>query len=187
LPYGVEDVLKLSHAQISEDVMLTYIQNSGTVYDLSAKEIVYLRNEGVSDHVINAMQDQKRRAAEMASSSSAVVMQQPGYQDPNGGMAPVYTVEPSYFPSVAAYATAPYVPQNYVAPTYVAPTYEPDYSSSLYVIPYPAARAAYGYPPGPPPGGHYSYYGGSSYYRISGPGGYRHYGGMGRGYYRGHR
>jgi len=31
LPYGVEDVLKLSRAQVSEDVILSFIRNSGTI------------------------------------------------------------------------------------------------------------------------------------------------------------
>ena len=45
LPYGVDEVLKLSRAQISEDITLNYVQNSGTIYNLSAKDIVYLRNK----------------------------------------------------------------------------------------------------------------------------------------------
>src|SRR5689334_18003178 len=32
LSYGLEDVLKLSRANVSEDITLTYIQNSGTIY-----------------------------------------------------------------------------------------------------------------------------------------------------------
>src|SRR4029077_18713742 len=34
LPYGVEDVLKLSRAQIGDDITLNYIQNNGTIYNL---------------------------------------------------------------------------------------------------------------------------------------------------------
>ena len=55
LPYGVDDVLKLSRAQISEDITLNYVRNSGTIYNLAPKDIVYLRNEGVSDKVISTM------------------------------------------------------------------------------------------------------------------------------------
>ena len=60
LPYGVEDVLKLSRAQVSEDVTLNFIHNSGTIYNLAPKDIVYLRNEGVSDRVISAMLNQRK-------------------------------------------------------------------------------------------------------------------------------
>src|SRR5262249_24105838 len=43
LPYGVADVAKLSKAQVSEEVIVTYIQNSGTAYNLGPNEILYLR------------------------------------------------------------------------------------------------------------------------------------------------
>ena len=71
LPYGVEDVLKLSRAQVSEDVTLNFIHNSGTIYNLAPKDIVYLHNEGVSDRVINAMLDQRKNVpAEMAAQTA---------------------------------------------------------------------------------------------------------------------
>src|SRR3974390_247873 len=49
LPYGVEDVLKLSKAQIGDEITLNYIRNSGTIYALSPQDIVYLRSQGVSE------------------------------------------------------------------------------------------------------------------------------------------
>src|SRR4051794_3607641 len=55
LPYGVEDVVKLTKAQVGEEIILSYVQNSGTVYNLTPHEIVYLRDQGVSNPVINAM------------------------------------------------------------------------------------------------------------------------------------
>ena len=45
LPYGAEDVLKLSRAQVSEDVILNYVHNSGTIYNLGPNDIVYLRKK----------------------------------------------------------------------------------------------------------------------------------------------
>src|SRR5258708_827286 len=50
LPYGVDDVLKLSRAQIGEQIILNYVQSSGTVYNLASKDIVYLKTRGVSDN-----------------------------------------------------------------------------------------------------------------------------------------
>jgi hypothetical protein len=148
LPYGVEDVLKLSRAQVNEDVILTYIRNTGTIYNLAPKDIVYLRNQGVSDRVVNAMQDQRKNvpaelAAQTPPPSTAAAPQAPVTSDANAGAAPQYA---------PAYVQA--------APTYVAPqpTYEP--ASTLYVIPYP--YAGYRYP------GYYPYsYGG--YYGYGGP------------------
>jgi hypothetical protein len=77
LPYGVEDVLKLSRAKISEDIILNYVQNSGTIYNLSSQDIVYLRNEGVSDNTLKAMLDNRKRveAASQASLAAASAAQ----------------------------------------------------------------------------------------------------------------
>ncbi len=144
LPYGVDDILKLSRAQVSEDVTVNYIRNSGTIYNLAPNDIVYLRNEGVSDRVINTMLDQRKTVpAETAAENAAAAPQTP----------------------VSSYASAAAVPQY--APTYIqpAPVYaqpEPTYTpaSSLYVISYP--YSGYRYP------GYYPYsYGG--YYGYGGP------------------
>ena len=91
LPYGVEDVLKLSRAQISEDVTLNFIRNSGTIYNLAPTDIVYLRNQGVSDRVINTMLDQRMNvpaevAAQTAPSSTAAAPQPDGYPRRRAGI-----------------------------------------------------------------------------------------------------
>jgi hypothetical protein len=182
LPYGVEDVLKLSRAQVSEDVTLTYIRNSGTIYNLAPKDIVYLRNEGVSDRVINAMQDQRKNVPAETAAQTAT---------PNTPAAPSAPVASD----ASAVAVGQYAP-TYVqaAPVYVQP--EPTYTpaSTLYIIPYPYAGYRY-------PGSYPYYYGG--YYGYGGPsvsfgfgyssggycgpyyGGYhgRYYGGGHHGYY----
>jgi hypothetical protein len=165
LPYGVDDVLKLSRAQVSEDIVLNYIQNSGTIYNLGPNEIVYLRNQGVSDHIVNAMLDQRKRVIEAAGSAASP--------------APVQTaatgegiIAPSYPPPAPIYIESP-------APEEPAP------ASSVYVIPSPAVRAAYysSYTYGSP----YLYYGPYTCYGSYGgywPGYY--YGGYSRGYYHGY-
>jgi len=145
LPYGVEDVLKLSRAQISDDIVLNYIHNSGTIYNLGPQEIVYLRNQGVSDRVINAMLDQRKLVTETAAQTAPV---------PIPTAAPV---EPAIQTAPEAAAVAPDYAQ-------VAPQAAP--ASSVYVIPSPAANLYYGYyyP-------YYSYYGPYGYYYrpYSGP------------------
>ena len=139
LPYGVEDIVKLSKAQISEDVILNYVRNSGTVYNLAPADIVALRNEGVSDHVINAMLDQRKNvpeAAAQAQPAPAPTVSTPAIPTP--GPQPDYqAAEP---PAVYMETTAP---------------------SSVYVIPYPAGSYAYY------SSGYYPYYGG--YYGYCGP------------------
>ena len=170
LPYGVDDVLKLSRAQVSEDVTLNFIHNSGTIYNLGPNDIVYLRNEGVSDRVINTMLDQRKNVpAEMAAQTAPAAPPASVNPDPN---------------AAAAQASAQYAP-TYVQPapvyTQPEPTYPP--ASTVYVIPY--SSPGYGYST------YYPYYGSSPYYYYGpsvtfgiGFGGGRYYGGY-RGGYRG--
>ena len=188
LPYGAEDVLKLSRAQVSEDVILNYVHNSGTIYNLGPNDIVYLRNEGVSDRVISTMLDQRQNVPAQATARSA----------PTG--APVAAQAPV---SPDANAAAGVPPASQYAPTYVqaAPTYvdtTPAYAppSTLYVIPYGSTRFdyannAYPYPyynySYPYYGGYYGYSGRSIGLRFGygGGGGYRGYYGGRYGGYRG--
>jgi hypothetical protein len=185
LPYGVEDVLKLTRAQVSEDVTLNFIHSSGTIYNLSPNDIVYLRNQGVSDRLINTMLDQRKNvpaeaAVQAAQSAASSTQPAPAYSDANAAAAA--QASPQY-----AYAQP--------APVYVQP--EPAYTpaSTLYVIPY--SSSSYYYPSYSPYWGrYYGYYGpsfGYSYgYRSGGyyngyHGGYRggyHGGHSGGGHYR---
>ena len=61
LSSAVEDIIKLSRADISEAVILNFIDTSGTLYDLKPRDVIRLRDEGVKDSVINAMIDQRRK------------------------------------------------------------------------------------------------------------------------------
>jgi hypothetical protein len=129
LPYGVEDVLKLSHAQISDDIIQNYVQSSGNIYNLTPNEIVYLRNQGVSDRVVAAMLNQRKQVSESVAQNAPAPAPAPSSAN-TAAAAPTYN-----------YAAAPTdaQPQPASAPT-VAP-------STVYTIPYPQATAAYyGYP-----------------------------------------
>ena len=66
LPASVSGVVKLTKAQVNEDVILSYVQTSGASYSLSSDDIVRLRKEGVSDRVINAMLEQNKKAVQVA-------------------------------------------------------------------------------------------------------------------------
>jgi hypothetical protein len=85
LAYGVDEVIKLSRAQISEEVIGTYIQASGNIYNLHPADIVQLHAQGVSDQIITLMLAQGRLTVE-----------------PTNQPAPVMQVVP-----VAAVASAP--------------------------------------------------------------------------------
>jgi outer membrane lipoprotein SlyB len=54
-PLAVADVKAMAKAGISEDVIISQIQNSHTVYHLSASDIIDLRDSGVTDKVVNYM------------------------------------------------------------------------------------------------------------------------------------
>jgi hypothetical protein len=143
LPYGVEDVLKMSRAQVSDDVIATYIQNTGTIYSLGPNDIVYLKDQGVSDRIINTMLDQRRIANEVA---AQVQQQQAAAQAP----------------TPAAENNGPVTTPAYTDTQSAAPTVTQPAASTLYVIPYPTpaypyySRPYYSYP--------YPYYSSYSYY-----------------------
>jgi hypothetical protein len=137
LPYGVDDVLKLSRAQVSEDIIVNYIQNSGIAYNLRPTELVYLKEQGVTDRVVNAMLDERKRVIAEAAAAA---------QTPPAP-APAQTSDTI---SSASYAPTFSQPQNEVQP---AP-------STVYVIP---SQPTYSYYSAP----YYGSWGGPYYYGPS--------------------
>ena len=150
LPYGVEDVLKLSRANVGEDVILNYVRGSGTIYNLGPQEIVYLRDQGVSEKVINAMLDQRKRAELAVQPAPApAVIQQPADVTTTASPAPQNNAAaPVYTDSNATYAQAPLTPPAstvYTIP--YAPTYYVPYGYSYpYYTAYPYYGGWYGAP-----------------------------------------
>lgn len=55
-PLSLQDVVNLTHQGVSDDVIIAQIQNTGSVFALTADQIVWLNNSGVHDCVIRAMQ-----------------------------------------------------------------------------------------------------------------------------------
>jgi hypothetical protein len=80
LPPGVQDVVKLAQAGISDDIILNQIKNNGASYNLTADQIILLKNQGVSQPVIKALL--------------------------SGSAAPIQTAVPAPVPAVAAPTTA---------------------------------------------------------------------------------
>ena len=125
LSYEAEDVLKLSRAQVGDDVTLNYLQNSQTTHNLSAEELSYLKSEGVSDQVLKAMTAPQNSAVPDTGTAATADQAQPG---------------PAAAPDAPSYPNATAIPLY--APIYVAPAPAPTPpapASTLYVIPYPAA------------------------------------------------
>src|SRR5690348_14427717 len=55
LSAGVPEIIELAQANVNDATIVNYIQNSGISYSLRADEVVYLKQQGVSDTVVNAM------------------------------------------------------------------------------------------------------------------------------------
>jgi hypothetical protein len=148
LSYGVADVLKLAKAHVSEDTIVAYVANSGTAYNLTVDEIVYLKEQGVSDRVLTAMLDQRNKLAEAAAQTAQLAPAPPQANYPDAG-APQYApaaVQPSATDMQTAPAAAPassvyVIPSS--SPTYGYPGYYPSYS---WGYPYYGGYYGYGYP-----------------------------------------
>jgi hypothetical protein len=158
LSFGVPDVLKLSNAKVNEDTIVSYIQYSGRSYGaLSAAEIVYLHEQGVSDRVVTAMLEQRKKFTETAP--------QPAQQQPAVASAPQYVQAP-------APATVNNVQSAPASSVYVIPN-SPRYVDYGYAYP-PYGYYGYSYP-------WYGYYGYSFPLSFS----FGYYGGHHGGHYHG--
>jgi len=62
-PLSLAEVISMSKAGAWDDDIIRRIEESGTVYRLGANDVVRLRQEGVSERVINYMMETYTRAA----------------------------------------------------------------------------------------------------------------------------
>lgn len=108
LSYGVTQIIQLSKAKVGDDTIINFIRNSDSSYGLDADQIIYLRQQGVSDTVINTMMSQPR---------------------PNQTAAP----DPAPAATATATATATIITQPAATCVQPADTYVP--ASSVYIIP----------------------------------------------------
>jgi hypothetical protein len=72
-PLSVADVKALAAAQVSDDVIVSQIRNSRTVFHLSSADIIDLKNSGVDDKVIDFMINTPTSIAGAAPTSQTVV------------------------------------------------------------------------------------------------------------------
>lgn len=121
LSYGVEPVVELAQAKVSDDIIVRYVQNSGTIFALQAPEIVYLKQQGVSDAVLGAMMDQRERLT--GSTEPAVTVPPATITDDS---APAAVIQP-----VAYVAPAP-APIVYVIPDTQTYRYNREYGNDPY-------------------------------------------------------
>ncbi len=162
LPYAMAEVVKLTRAQVSEDVILSYVQNSSSTYALNSDDIVRLRNEGVSDRVVNAILDKNNRTIQAFPANNPPA---PVYADNSDSVSgpPQQPVEAPLTPSVSSTYVIPYPAvrsayYGYYAPSYYAPYYPGYYG--FYGAPALSFRFGFGGVYGGFRGGHGGFHGG---------------------------
>jgi hypothetical protein len=181
LSAGVPDVLKLGRAHVSDEAITAFISNSGRTYHLSVSEILYLREQGVSDQVLTAMLS----AGQSVAAAVAQVAPQPAPQPaPTGPTADWANSRPQPAPAAPQYAptfdaVAPVYAQPSPVYAYPAPSYG-YYDSWPYYWGYPSLSFGFGFGRGYYGGYHGGYYGGG--YHGGGYHGGGYHGGGGGGH-----
>jgi hypothetical protein len=170
LPPAASEVLQLSQAKISDGTIITYIQNSGTIYGLNASQVVYLKQQGVDDAVLSAMLNQRTMLASAP--------QQPPAMDNSAQTAPPPADTTVAQPSTPAPSSVYVVPdtQTYYYNNWAYPYY---YSYPYYYGYYGWPGWGWGYRGGYYGGYHGGYYGGGGYHGGYGGGGFHSGGGGG--------
>jgi len=177
LAYGVPQILQLVQAKVPDDTIIAYIRNSGTSYGINADQIIYLRQQGISDNVLTVMLNQPKPA-----STPAPTAQTPAAYTPQPQVVYTPTPAPTYVQTVPS-STVYVMPNNQI---YYYNTSYPYYYPYSY---YPGISFAFGfgggyrggyYYGGGYHGGYYGGYHGGGF--VTGGGGYHgggyHGGGM---------
>ena len=81
----VRDIIKMTVSGVPEDVVKSYINNSSSVFNLTAENIINLQGVGVSSSVTAAMLNHDKAIRDNAAAiPPQTVVQQPPMQQPNG-------------------------------------------------------------------------------------------------------
>jgi hypothetical protein len=189
LSFGVPEILKLARAQVSDDTIVAFIGNSGRTYNLTASEVVYLHDQGVSERVITTMLIQRRKVEETPAPPAPQAPAPAAMPAPAQYSAAYVQTPPAYAPSSTVYV----VPSS--SPTYVYSGGYP-YYGGYYGYSYPAVSLAFGFGFGNyygsswHGGGNWGWHGGGSSHWGGSQGGGSHWGGGmmgGGGFHGGHR
>src|SRR2546425_10363890 len=69
---GVDEIVQLAQAGVGDEVLLAYIENTHTAYNLNVDQILYLHDLGVSAEVISAMVRQSETLQDQAAALAGV-------------------------------------------------------------------------------------------------------------------
>jgi surface antigen len=89
---GIADVIQMVHSHVDDALIISQIRSSGSVFHLSAQDVVMLKQNGVSDAVVQEMQATAYRAPRRVYTATPVYA--PAYTSS------VYVVEPAPPPPV---------------------------------------------------------------------------------------
>jgi len=103
------EVERLSRAGMDEGVILSYVANSAGTFNLTADQIIYLKNQGVSSEVINAMiqHDQELLSGERPMTASAPPALPPAVQAAFAARAQAAAAAPAPAPAAAEVPAPP--------------------------------------------------------------------------------
>jgi hypothetical protein len=166
LSYGVSQIVQLAQAKVGDSTIIAYIQNSGNSYGLNAGQIIYLRQQGVSDGVINVMLNQRNNSA-VAAAQTATTSPQQSSSD-TGAQTSTAVAQPTVTYVQTVPTSSVYVIPDSQTYNYGAYYYQP-YYYPYYAWPYPAVSLSFGF--GGRWGGGY-YHGGG--WHGGGHGGWHH-------------
>jgi len=124
LSYGVPQILQLAQANVGEDAIIAYIHSTGNSYGLNADQIIYLKQQGISENIIIAMLNQPRPAATPAPEASTAPAP-PAYAQP----APAYVQSA---PSPTVYVVPNSQPYYYTSTYYSQPYFYASYYPYYY-------------------------------------------------------
>src|SRR5262249_3027872 len=87
---GVTDVVQMAQSHVSDEVIISQIRSTGSVFRLSSNDTIWLKQQGVSDVVIQEMLATANRPARQVYAPAPVYVSRP-----------VYVVEPAPPPPVS--------------------------------------------------------------------------------------
>src|SRR5258707_2742301 len=145
LAYGVPQVLQLSQAKVGDDTIIAYVRNSGNSYGLDADQIIYLRQQGVSDNVITTMLSQPKPAAAPAPAPTPAPA--PAATQPDNTVATVYAPPTTTYVQSVPSSTVYVIPDTraYFYNTYHTAPYIYPYYASCYPSYYPGVSLSFGF------------------------------------------
>ncbi len=137
MPNGVYQVIQLEQAKISDGTIIAYIKSTADTYSLNASQILFLRQQGVSDAVITAMLTQPKAAPANVPVSPV----------PAASPAPPVDASTAVVPTATAPATVTYVQTAPAPVSYYYPYYYPYgyYYGWPHPVVYPWVGAGWGW------------------------------------------